>query len=893
MIEGIRSEAALRALGLPRRTVVRLGALLAKGLSFSEALLETAGRGSAIEKLLLEPSLLDRAAEIDSEGVNALAAAAGVADKLAVSRSEAGAVVALEEELLAEEGWGREPSGEATGPAAKPVRAAPGALVPTGASAGTASAGLFPPEEVERLRLTALTSARVEDAVSALRRLACAPIPAEARGEVFVRALAAPEAAVRAEAARLLAGVGVRADVAEALAALAVGELPEKRLAIDRLERLLADKGGAPGATGTDLELVASLVGMTSALAGERSAELRGRILGALAGAAGVLALFPERVAEALRQAVELLATDYRAGFAPAGRLLAGIGERAPELLVRQIRAELDKLQDRRARSFLLVELAALRRRRPEVADAAEVAGLLASEIVDRGPGEFEQQSLGGELFNLPGSAAASAVLDAFGRAAPPARRHFLRLLADLCRFRQVEPEIVERAGHAFLESLRSASKELRLGVLETLLPADPRLPEALRGELAAAYLESFGDLVFRTDVELAESTLARMGLPALPLLLDRLSPAWPAADRLRACRVIGEVGRNFAGPDAADARLAAALRDAERRMLELSLASFPEPRELALAFAKIAGAIGSERAALEAAWRRIEEMGLAGPARIEALSYLAAGQAASPEMAEDAARALLESLSAREPESLGRTVERGSGAGSGSGRTLELSGEASEYVSALPVIVRGLVRVALAPAAGAVLGRRVLVAMVNRWKDLAGGRCLWGPAAATSVIEGLRDLAVSRIAGPGDRLAVIRALGLKLSDPPAMRAISEILAADGSSAELAAPAASAALALLAIRDRNGRLPAEDRPEILAALSRILGRESVETGTPRSARLRERIAAELFEGLKDGVGGVQEALSELAVNPALPEALRKEIAGRLEARRALIPGARG
>ena len=65
MIEGIRSEAALRALGLPRRTVVRLGALLAKGLSFSEALLETAGRGSAIEKLLLEPSLLDRAAEIE------------------------------------------------------------------------------------------------------------------------------------------------------------------------------------------------------------------------------------------------------------------------------------------------------------------------------------------------------------------------------------------------------------------------------------------------------------------------------------------------------------------------------------------------------------------------------------------------------------------------------------------------------------------------------------------------------------------------------------------------------------------------------------------------------------------------------------------------------------
>ncbi|HOX06278.1 MAG TPA: hypothetical protein PK280_07745 [Planctomycetota bacterium] len=876
----MRSEAALKALGLPRRTVIRLGALLTKGLSCSEALLEAAGRESPLERLLLSQPLLDGAGALDDQTLSRLASEAGVTEKLALVGSGVERIIALEEELLAQQGWDRD-SAEPGSPLAALARAPAGAL--TAPEPSSVRNDLFPPEEVERLRLAALTSARTEEAVSALRRLACAPIPTESRGDIFIRALAVPEAAVRAEAARLLAGLGLGADVCAALGALASGDDGEKRLAIDRLERLLASRGAAP-TTGTDMEMIAALVGMSAALTGERRSALRARMLSALAGAAGVLVLFPERVAEAVRQSLELLSADQQSGSASARVLFAALGERAPELLCRQLRTELDRAADGRTRSFLLAELAALRRSAPGVISAEELAGLLAAGIRGRNPGEFEQQMLGGELFSLPGGAAAEAIISEFGGAEIPARRYFLRLLADLCRFRDVPPESVERAGRVFLDSLKGGSKELRLGVLETMLAADPRLSDGLRGELAAAYLESFGDLSFRTDVELAESTVARMGRPALPLLLDRLAPAWPAAERSRACRMIGGIGRSLATAGKRDASLAAGLLDAERQMLDLATGEFPDRRELALAIAKIAGALGSDRAALEASWRRVETMDIPASARMEAWSYLAAGAAATREMAEEAARALLEALSAREPESLGRAVE----VGSGSGRMLELSGEASEFVNSLPAVVRSLVRVALAPAAGPHLGRRVLVAMVNRWKELAGGRRIWGPAAATSMVEGLRDLATSPLANAGDRLGVIRALGLKLSDPPAMKAISEILAADDSSPDLAAPASSAALALLALRDKHGRLPAEDRAEILAALARILGRKVLETATPRSARLRERIAAELFEGLNDEVHGVGDALATLAANPALPEGLRKEIGERLAARRALI-----
>jgi hypothetical protein len=95
-----------------------------------------------------------------------------------------------------------------------------------------------------------------------------------------------------------------------------------------------------------------------------------------------------------------------------------------------------------------------------------------------------------------------------------------------------------------------------------------------------------------------------------------------------------------------------------------------------------------------------------------------------------------------------------------------------------MPAVVRGLARVAMAPRASKALRSRVLAALINRWKDLLSGNRIWGPAAATTVIEGLRDLAAHRSANRSEKLEVVRALGLRLADPPAMRAIAEILGA-------------------------------------------------------------------------------------------------------------------
>jgi hypothetical protein len=51
--------------------------------------------------------------------------------------------------------------------------------------------------------------------------------------------------------------------------------------------------------------------------------------------------------------------------------------------------------------------------------------------------------------------------------------------------------------------------------------------------------------------------------------------------------------------------------------------------------------------------------------------------------------------------------------------------------------------------------------------------------------------------------------------------------------------------------------------------------------------LRARIAEELYDGLKDSVPGVYDALCQLEQSEGVPADLRKEIASRLASRRAL------
>ena len=306
-IRGVRHPGEISGLCLSQRMLVRLGALLKKGLAVSPAVLESALPGSALERLLLDAVLLERAAALGTDGLRQLAQdrpdPAGVL--LSIEAAPDGVrVLCLQEELEAAEGWGTAPeTADAEGTVASPLRAGEpdAALQPEGTSmplagetaerlqqsgeqgglvlshdqpphpslsplgrgkgegvarapsawgGGTAGESLFTPAEIERWRLKLVAAGAVAERMEAMRTLVLAPLAPRDKLDVVLQGLSDKEPAMRAEAAGLLPGLGADQDVAGALAGLNHSDPSRRTAAVERLLKLLGAPSPQPSPPG-------------------------------------------------------------------------------------------------------------------------------------------------------------------------------------------------------------------------------------------------------------------------------------------------------------------------------------------------------------------------------------------------------------------------------------------------------------------------------------------------------------------------------------------------------------------------------------------------------------------------------------------------------------------
>ena len=163
-------------------------------------------------------------------------------------------------------------------PAALPARRTPvGALTRPGVTSKAAEA-LFPPEEIERLKLVVLTSARREEKIEALRRLAYSPLDVDRKAELFLNRLADRDAEVRVEAAQLLRILGLDPEVAASIRDLELGDEAQRLFAIARLGRRMAK--------GDPLDAGAALIAFTWRLREEGTAAVRRPLIERLEAAA-------------------------------------------------------------------------------------------------------------------------------------------------------------------------------------------------------------------------------------------------------------------------------------------------------------------------------------------------------------------------------------------------------------------------------------------------------------------------------------------------------------------------------------------------------------------------------------------------------------------------------
>jgi len=775
------------------------------------------------------------------------------------------------------------PAGRQAAKAGLLVPAGKRASPPARAEVARAAASLFAPEETERLRLVVLTSARREEKVEALRRLAYSPLDPNDKADMFLGRLADQDAEVRVEAAQLLRSLGLDQDVAEAVREIEHGEEPEKLFAIDRLGRRMA--------TGGPLEVAAGLIALIWRLREERSSVVRTQILERLIEASPVIASVPERAEELVRLLVGLYAASPVDVGSPARRLVRALGRTLADGLRGILWSEYDGTGSRKAREFIVQLLAGL-----AGADADErLPGALADEVSRADESDLAFRILGDALMNL-GDRGVGALLDAFPAARPAQQRYIIRLLADGCRFRSISGAVKEQVASLFLALLTGHQRDLQMTVLSTQMPADADLAEKTRAELAEHFLTHVDLFAFPADRDNVEHTVARAGFAAVDVLVARLGPGNSPKVRVRAVRILGELAR-LEGEGLCGKKRKSFL-DILRTLQRWSLdPDFPDQAAVFTAMGKVASAPAVPADTVELVARNLLERGgllpeapaserrQAGGHRVfQALGYLAGSphiSAARVSEIETIFTAQLASdlpdiAATEEPEEEGVAV-------------FSIGPEAEVYTEAVPAAVAGLGRIGLGRNAGPARVERIVEFLIERWKLVAAGNLEWGPPGTTALVETMRDLACGRKVDVRHKIRIVRELARRLSQIPVVEALGVVFDSEDVSRDLGRIAAAVGAALLRRRESDGQFREDERESALGALGKIAARATLDVASDVTARLREEIAEQLLAGVRDGVQGAYEALSRLRGREGLPEEFRESVARRLAAYESLVP----
>ncbi|HEY3322282.1 MAG TPA: HEAT repeat domain-containing protein [Planctomycetota bacterium] len=898
MIKGVRRPDEVSGLGLGNRLLIRVGALLKKGLAISPAALEAARPGSAVERLLLDAEVFVNAAKVDAATIARLCAAHPELKNtlLTLTTSDDGVrVICLQEELDAGAEWA------ATAPAEKPsapedpapmqpqaLTTVPPAMLARSQPAPAPATELFSNAEIDRWRLKMMTASDPAERMEAVRTLCLAPLPAPDKFQVLLQGLSDKDPAMRAEAAGLLVRLGADKDLSEALAGLNGPDPARRKAAAERMQSLLRRPA-------TDLDIGSIAVAALAMLRTRFDPALINPLLDMLRACAPAVARNAERLSEIVRVITGLIGTsanekttsqELDALLCTAQRLTAALGAASPDSLRPAIASELERCSDMVTEAFLLQALLDL----PPAGDEDEQKLLkLSAAYVAREMEEGRASRAIGTRMSRRGDRALLAICDAFSTAHLGAQKYFLILFDDIYRLNKPSTAALDRAAKVVLHAVEAGSQGLRMSAMECRFITDIQVDEATRTSLTRAFLSSISDFLFRTDIEKVEFSIARLGLPAVAPLLERLAPERPAIERTRAVRLLGEWSLNVRAPSGQLARMQECVNNVLRQLQALSLdENFPDRGELLCALGKLVSSPAASRDADAVVTRTLLDAArgtdaVVVPRALEGLTYVAGSRRAHAELINATAELLRHVL---DELSLEIDTEMKKVAGE---LVIEITG-GEKYTRVLPILLEGMSRVACSSSCPPAIMRDIGQILLGRWQKIGRGQLMWGPANTILLIKALKQLGCHRGFPPELRLEVLRNFAPRHVQTPVLHAITEILAA-ADNPETAVGAVTIGYAILG-RGKDGRFSPEDREDILTALSRIAGRKCLGAANPEAQQkahaLRKQIIDELIKGVKDIVAGAYDRLNTLRQSANVPDDLRHDIERRLKEYEALV-----
>lgn len=870
-MEGVRlgRDELIRAYGISRRLAVRIGALAARGLRVTPTLLEIAGAGSSAEKLLLHQRILDQADSLDTSVAQELAQETGADEDgaLAVVAAADGKLLALEEELLAEQGQGEEAPQEPVS-LIKPAAGLPAAQVLHRAEAEQ----LFTPEEIARLKLDALAGRDADTRISAIRKLFYAPLPAREKGAIYLRALVDPAQSVRGEAIRALESLGFNRDTADALQHVFGKDGRVRNQAIRRIGDLLGKLSPA------EREIV--LVVLAERFREEQPAGEDDPLLRVLIESVPLLAGNAELARELTRIAVQHLAADFKAAQTSLGNLLLALAAAAPEATCEKFREEIHTISAPEPRAFLVGLLL-----ETETDDARKVSlcEAVLDELLCGDHDELTRQKLGHRMTIL-GRPLVKAILRRYETLSNPDRAVLAPFMDALALDESLPAKVRAPLARTLLDSLQVADRPLRMAVLRARLFNQEDLAPSLQKPLVAELVP----LLRRTETpELAERAalmLESLGEAAVKGLFNlvRSEPASAAADR-----AIRALARICIRPDASTTGVKTA-----RRVLDFAAQRVAMPRNrvggygAALGELAAAGVGGAETAQKTFSLLVGRLPMCAWPEdAAQALGKLAASGLVTPQQRVEAVH-LLSAFVDRPADSEETRMRE---IITGKGLVYEISGEVDFDSETLPAAVAGLERIALSVAATDALRGGIVRTFLRVWQGVAAWTLIWGPRSSERLARALGRIGADKRTDDASRIKILDALAAGIERLSVVKTLAVLF-------DVRADAEAFNERVIAVAGHmleqwiEPEIAPEELEAVLCAVAVAAARPEISGRAKRVREFRQQVTELLFDALHNGHVWSPALLEKIRDCPTVPKALRQAITNRLEQAFVVVQG---
>jgi hypothetical protein len=889
MIRGVRRPEEIAGLGLSHRLTARIGALLKKNTAISLAVLESARPGSPLETLLLTPAVLESAGTLESATLAKLATEqpAGTAPVPVLGTltlDDGFHVLCLQDEVDAGDGWGEAAAAPAAQPSQYMVRVNSSSSALAGLQPqGLPGEGLFSRAEMDRWRLKLATASAASERIEVIRALLLGPLDPAEKLEVLLQGLSDRDESVRAEAAGLLPSIGVDRDIAESLAGINNASAERRLAAMERLRKQIT-------ASSADAEVGCVSACAIAALKVGFDPALKGPLLELLGTCARAVGRNPARLAEVIRVVASLIGEAAKHGTSSrqvddtlmsSHRLLRALITAVPEALLPVLKSERERCADPVTESFLLQHLLDLIP--PDSPNESELIPIAVNYLARDTDEGRDSRAVGNRLARR-GEKTVRPLCEAFATATGGAQKYTFLLLDEIWRRGALTAESLEEGCRVVLAAIASGGRGLRMAAMQARFVADPAISDATRERVTETFLSSIEDFAFPLDIENVEMTLSRMGLPALNPLMLRLGMERAPVERVRAARLLGDLALNMKAPRGQIQKVQAAVDNILRRLEAMTLEKdFADRGELLRALGKLTSSPAASKQAdavivrtlMDAAGSKDPEV---APLALEGLTFAASSRRAGAELVTRVAVLLVQLL-----QEMVLDIETSSSQVNGE-TVIEISG-GEKYTTILPILIKGMSRLAQSGSCPPQVLRDLGKVLLERWQNICSGKLVWGPGNTTLLIEALRDVAAQKNLSAELRMEILRSFAPRHVQTPIMHAITEVLEAVDNEAT-AVGALTIGHAILGRRGADGKFHAEDREEILRALTRIAGRKLLGGGTfeavEKATAFRRLIIDELFKGLKDNVGSMYDLLSRMRDNPGVPGDLRADVDRRLK-----------